>query len=119
MPPSPLFPGSRTESAKAAATTASTAVPPAASSSAPIAAATPFWAATIPPREAATGFLTTQFCISAISQHLDRIDAALVEGIVPGQPLRLVKGRAIAPDGVFRLPFGAGSLDLDRPVGAV
>src|SRR5947209_3135398 len=103
MPPSPLFHGSRTASAKAVATTASTALPPAASTSAPTAAATPFCAATTPPRDAATGFLTTQFCISAISQHLDLVDAALVEGVVTGQPLRLVIGRAIAPDGVVRL----------------
>src|SRR5207302_3534355 len=71
MLPSPLFHGSRTASAKAVATTASTALPPAASISAPTAAATPFCAATTPPRDAATGFRTTQFCISAISHHLD------------------------------------------------
>src|SRR5437879_7152010 len=104
IPPSPLFHGSRTASAKAVATTASTALPPAASISAPIAAATPFCAATMPPRDAATGFLTTQFCVSGgISQHLDRIDPARVEGIVPGKPVRLVIGRAIAPDRVFRV----------------
>src|SRR5579864_2772356 len=114
--PRPLFHGSRTASAKAVATTASTALPPAARTSAPIAAATPFCAATIPPREAATGFRTTQFCIScAISQHLDRIDTALVEGIVPGQPNRLIIRRTISPDGVFRL----AAVDLDRPIRAV
>src|SRR5216683_4057256 len=116
MPPSPLFHGSRTASAKAVATTASTALPPAASISAPTAAATPFCAATMPPRDAATGFLTTQFCVSGgISQHLDRIDPALVEGIVPGEPHRLVIRRAVAPDGVFRL----AAINLDGPVRAV
>src|SRR5947207_8278545 len=144
IPPSPLFHGSRTASAKAVATTASTALPPAASISAPTAAATPFCAATMPPREAATGFRTSQFCISAISyhldridpdhphpslprkrgregwgraisQHLDRIDPAPIEGIVPGQPRRLVIGGTIAPDGVFRL----AAIRLDGPVRAV
>src|SRR5579863_1992011 len=119
IPPGPLFHGSRTASAKAVATTASTALPPAASISAPIAAATPFCAATTPPRETATGFLTTQFCISDISQHLDRIDTTLVEGIVAGQPLRLVIGRAVTPDGVFRLPLTAAAIDLDGPIGAI
>src|SRR5216683_475321 len=110
MPPSPLFHGSRTASAKAVATTASTALPPAASISAPTAAATPFCAA--------TGFLTTQFCVSGgISQHLDRIDPARVEGIVSGKPLCLVIGRAIAPDGVFRLALP--TIDFDGPVRAV
>src|SRR5947208_766294 len=70
IPPSPLFQGSRTASAKAVATTASTALPPAASTSAPTLAATPFCAATMPPREAAIGFRTTQFCVSAILKHL-------------------------------------------------
>src|SRR5260370_12073315 len=87
IPPSPLFHGSRTASAKAVATTASTALPPAARISAPTVAATPFCAATTPPREAATGFRTTQFCVNAaISQHLDRVDPAIVEAIVPRQP---------------------------------
>src|SRR5207247_1719081 len=116
IPPSPLFHGSRTASAKAVATTASTALPPAASISAPTAAATPFCAATMPPREAATGFRTTQFCIKdAISQHLDRIDAAPIESVVAGQPLLLGIRGSIAPDGVFRL----AAIRLDRPVGAV
>src|SRR6266568_4793129 len=116
IPPSPLFHGSRTASAKAVATTASTALPPAASISAPTAAATPFCAATMPPRDAATGFLTTQFCISGgISQHLDRIDPALVEGIVPGEARGFVIGHAVAPDGVLRL----AAIDLDGPVRAV
>src|ERR1700674_336657 len=106
IPPSPLFHGSRTASAKAVATTASTALPPAASISAPIAAATPFCAATTPPRDAATGFRTTQFCVSgAISRDLDRIDTALVEGIVPGEPHCLVVRGRVAPDGVFRPAF--------------
>src|SRR5436309_5953130 len=44
MPPRPLFHGSRTASAKAAATTASTADPPAANISAPTVAAAPrYW----------------------------------------------------------------------------
>src|SRR5437879_1743165 len=116
IPPSPLFQGSRTASAKAVATTASTALPPAASISAPIAAATPFCAATMPPRDAATGFRTTQFCANAaISHHLDRIDPAPIEGIVAGEPLRLVIRGAIAPDGVFRL----AAIDRDGPVGTV
>src|SRR5207247_5706738 len=116
IPPSPLFHGSRTASAKAVATTASTALPPAASISAPTAAATPFCAATMPPRDAATGFRTTQFCANAaISQHLDRIDPAPIEGIVAGQPLRLVIRGAIAPDGVFRL----AAIDRDGPVRTV
>src|SRR5690348_3912519 len=119
MPPSPLFHGSRTASAKAVATTASTALPPDANTSAPIAAATPFCAATTPPRDAATGFLTVQFCISAMSQHLDGFDPALVERVVAGQPLRLVIRRAIAPDGVFRNPLVAAAADLDRPIRAV
>src|SRR6266481_5116931 len=104
IPPSPLFHGSRTASAKAVATTASTALPPAASTSAPTAAATPFCAATTPPREAATGFRTVQFCISGgISQHLDPIDAALIEGVMAGEASRLVIGRTIGPNRVFRL----------------
>src|SRR5260370_8582515 len=99
MPPNPLFHGSRTASAKAVATTASTALPPAASTSAPTAAATPFCAATTPPRDAATGFRTVQFCISGgISQHLDPIDAALVEGIITGEAGRPVIRRARGPD---------------------
>src|SRR2546428_668105 len=103
IPPSPLFHGSRTASAKAVATTASTALPPVANISAPTAAATPFCAATTPPRDAATGFFTTQFCVSGgISQHLDRIDPALIEGIVAGEADGLVIGRAVAPDCVFR-----------------
>src|SRR5207302_2901840 len=103
MPPSPLFHGSRTASAKAVATTASTALPPAASISAPTAAATPFCAATMPPRDAANGFRTTQFCVNAaISQHLDRINPAPIEGIVAGQPLRLLIGGAIIPHGGLR-----------------
>src|SRR5260221_8858959 len=124
IPPSPLFHGSRTASAKAVATTASTALPPAASISAPIWAATPFCAATTPPREAATGLRTAQFCVSpaispAISKHLDRVDAAVVEGIVAGQPLGFVIGGPVAPDRVFRLPPGAAVGDFDRPIGAV
>src|SRR5437763_16658964 len=118
MPPTPLFHGSRTASAKAAATTASTADPPAANISAPTVAATPFWEATTPPREAATGFRTTQFCINAaISDHLDGIDAALVKGVMPGKARRLVIGRAIRPDRILRALRGA--IDLDRPIGAI
>src|ERR1043166_1580777 len=118
MPPRPLFHGSRPARAKAAATTASTADPPAANISAPTVAATPFWEATTPPREAATGFRTTQFCINAaISDHLDRIDAALVEGVMPGEARRLVIGRPIGPDGVLRA-FRA-AIDFDRPIGAI
>src|ERR1700719_3390892 len=101
MPPRPLFHGSRTASAKAVATTASTADPPPANTSAPIAAAPPFAEATRAPREIATGFRTTQCCISGgISGHLDRIDPAFVEGIMTGEADRLVIGRAVAPDGV-------------------
>src|SRR5712691_1802077 len=120
MPPSPLFHGSRTLSAKAVATTASTALPPAASTSAPTAAATPFCAATTPPREAATGFRTVQFCINGgISQHLDPIDAALVEGIMTGEAGRLVIRRTIGPDRVFRLFLAVSAGDLDRQIRAV
>src|SRR5947209_7938 len=124
MPPSPLFHGSRTASANAVATTASTALPPAARMSAPTAAATPFCAATMPPCEAATGFRTTQFCISCVmSQHLDRIDPALVEGVMPGQASCLVIGCAIGPNGVFRLLAAAAArhppIDRNRPVRAV
>src|SRR5712691_8169466 len=116
IPPSPLFHGSRTASAKAVATTASTALPPVANISAPTAAATPFCAATTPPRDAATGFFTTQFCVSGgISQHLDRIDPALIEGIVAGEADGLVIGRAVAPDCVFR----PAAIDLDGPIRAV
>src|SRR5580704_5773272 len=118
MPPRPLFHGSRTASAKAVATTASTADPPAAKIAAPAAAATPFWEATMPPREAATGFRTTQFCINCgISDHLDRIDAAFVEGVMTAKPRRLVIGRAIGPDSVLRARFAA--VELDRPVRAI
>src|SRR5690349_11671989 len=121
IPPSPLFQGSRTESANAVATTASTALPPAARMSAPTAAATPFCAATTPPRDAATGLRTTQFCISCvISQHLDRIDPALVEGIVPGEAACLVIWCAIGPDGVLRLLAAAHrTINRNRPVRAV
>src|SRR5579862_8319251 len=116
IPPNPLFHGSRTASAKAVATTASTALPPAASISAPTLAATPFCAATTPPRDAATGFRTTQFCVRGIiSRDLDRIDTALIEGIVPGEPRRLVIGGRVAPDGVL----GLTATDLNRPVRAV
>src|SRR5690242_833436 len=105
MPPSPLFHGSRAASAKAVATTASTAEPPAARISAPTPAATPFCDTTMPPREAATGFLTTQFCMSCgISDHLDRINPALVKRVMAGQPLGLVVGRLIAPDRVLGTP---------------
>src|SRR5947207_6467306 len=118
IPPRPLFHGSRTASAKAAATTASTADPPAANISAPTVAATPFWEATTPPREAATGFRTTQFCINAaISDDLDRIDAALVKGVMPGEPHRLFIRRPIGPDRIFRALHAA--IDLDRPIGAI
>src|SRR5579863_455746 len=65
MPPSPLFHGSRTDSAKAVATTASTAVPPAARISAPTWAATPFCDATMPRFVATAGLRTVQFWISA------------------------------------------------------
>src|SRR5205085_7092007 len=121
MPPRPLFHGSRTASAKAVATTASTAEPPPASTSAPIAAATPFCDATMPPRETATGFRTTQFCISGcgISDHLDRIDAAFVEGIMTGEAAGFVIGRAITPDRVLRLLPVATLVDLDRPIRAI
>src|SRR5260370_31806892 len=120
MPPNPLFHGSRTASAKAVATTASTALPPAANTSAPTAAATPFCAATTPPRDAATGFRTVQFCISGgISQHLDPIDAALVKGIMTGQPGRLVIRRTIGPDRVFRLFFAVSAGDLERQIRAI
>src|SRR6266851_2610850 len=120
MPPRPLFHGSRTASAKAVATTASTALPPAASTSAPTPAATPFWAATMPPRETAAGFFTTQFCINgAISADLDRIDPAIVEGVMAGQPHRLVIGRAIGPDRVLRALRAGTVADFDRPIGAV
>src|SRR5918912_4114628 len=111
MPPSPLFQGSRTASAKAVATTASTPEPPAARISAPAVAATPFCEATMPPRDAATGLRTIQFCTNgAMSGHLDRIDAALVKRIVPGQTLGLVIGCAIRPDGVLRALL---TVDLD------
>src|SRR5580765_2587170 len=117
--PSPLFHGSRTESANAVATTASTALPPAARMSAPTAAATPFCAATTPPRDAATGFRTNQFCIScAISRDLDRIDPGFIKGVVAREPARFVIGRRVGPDGVLRLMSG-GAVDLDRPVRAV
>src|SRR5436190_1988666 len=120
MPPRPLFHGSRTESAKAVATTASAAEPPPASTSAPIAAATPFCEATMPPRETATGFRTTQFCINGtISDHLDRLDAALVEGVMTGEAIGFVIGRAITPNRVLRLLLVAALLDLDRPIRAI
>src|SRR5260370_26669089 len=120
MPPRPLFHGSRRDSAKAVATPASTALPPAANTSAPTAAATPFCAATTPPRDAATGFRTVQFCISGgISQHLDPIDAALVEGIMTGEASRLVIRRAIGPDRVFRLFLPVRAVDLHRQIRAV
>src|SRR5579864_7587678 len=120
IPPSPLFHGSRTLSANAVATTASTALPPAASISAPTVAATPFCAATTPPREAATGFRTSQFCVSpAISRYLERVDAALIEGIVPGEPSRLVIRGAVPPDRVLGLLLRAAALDFDRPIRAI
>src|SRR5437899_6926998 len=120
IPPRPLFQGSRTASAKAVATTASTALPPAAKTSAPTAAATPFWAATMPPRETAAGFFTTQFCINgAISFHLNRIDPVLVEGVMAAEPDRLVIGGAIGPDRVLRTLRAGTVADLDRPIGAV
>src|SRR4051794_36754097 len=125
MPPRPLFHGSRTESAKAVATTASTALPPDARISAPTRAATPFCAATTPPREAATGLRTAQFWIgpvckrSAILLHLDRVHAGLVERIMPGHFRRLVIGRAVSPHRVDRLLAALGPLDLNRPVRAI
>src|SRR4051812_13251151 len=125
MPPRPLFHGSRTDSAKAVATTASTALPPDARISAPTRAATPFCAATTPPRDAATGLRTVQFwigpnCIaSAILLHLDRVHAGLVERVMPGHFRRLVIGRAVSPRGVDGLLRAVGSLDLNRPVRAI
>src|SRR4051794_26090099 len=125
MPPRPLFHGSRTDSAKAVATTASTALPPDARISAPTRAATPFCAATTPPREAATGLRTVQFCISpvwicsAILLYLDRIDAGLVERVMPRHPRRLVIRRAVSPHRVDGLFAALGPLDLNRPVRAI
>ena len=125
MPPRPLFHGSRTDSAKAVATTASTALPPEARISAPTRAATPFCAATRPPREAATGLRTTQFCIGpACIDPADprsaprRVDAGLVERVMPRHRRRLVIRRAVSPHGVDGLLRAAGPFDLDRPVRA-
>src|SRR3954447_5671376 len=125
MPPRPLFHGSRTDSAKAVATTASTALPPAARISAPTRAATPFCDATRPPREAATGLRTTQFCTSpacvdcAMSPYLDRVDAGLVERVIPCHPRRLVIRHLVSPHGVDGLLRAVGAFDPKRPVGAV
>src|SRR3954470_10576132 len=125
MPPRPLFHGSRTASAKAVATPASTALPPAARISAPTRAATPFCDATSPPREAATGLRTIQFCTSpgcaasAMSPYLDRVDAGLVERVMPGHPRRLVIRRTVSPDGVDGLFPTLGTLGRDRPIRAV
>src|SRR5207248_495664 len=118
MPPRPLFHGSRTASAKAVATTASTAEPPAARISAPTPAATPFCEATMPPRETATGFRTTQFCMSCgISDHLDRINPVWIEGVMAGQPLGLVIGRPVTPDRVFGTLLAA--VDHQGPIRAI
>src|SRR4051812_45036553 len=116
MPPSPLFHGSRTDKAKAVATTASTAVPPAARMSAPTEAATPFCAATTPPRDATAGFRTTQFCISAMSCHLDRIDPGRIEGVIPRQSGHLVERRPVAPDRILRAAHRVAVADLQGPV---
>src|SRR4051794_21089333 len=117
MPPRPLFHGSRTDSAKAVATTASTALPPDARISAPTRAATPFCAATTPPREAATGLRTVQFWIgSAILLYLDRIDASLVERVISRHRRRLVIRHQVSPHRVDGLFASLRPLDLNRPV---
>src|SRR5579875_2655024 len=112
MPPRPLFHGSSTASAKAVAITASTALPPAARISAP------FWAATRPRAETAPGFLTSQFWVGAIrrSEDGDRVDAALVKGIMAGEPLHLVIGRRVGPHRVLGAPHPLFRCHLDRPV---
>src|SRR5690348_82970 len=90
IPPRPLFHGSTALRAKAVATTASTALPPALSTSAPIRAAVPLCDATTPPREAATGFRTSQFCVRCIpvreSADGDRIDSIRIKGVIACEP---------------------------------
>src|SRR5580704_3340908 len=113
IPPSPLFHGSRTESAKAVATTASTAVPPAARISAPTLAATPFCETTMPPREAVAGLRTCQFWVKAsMSADLDPVDPITVERVMPGEAGHLVVRRLVTPDRVFR----AAAADRERPI---
>src|SRR5580700_1727920 len=106
-------PNRSTASANAVATTASTALPPAARTSAPTVAATPFCEATIPPFEATAGLRTTQFCINgSMSADLDPVDAIAIKRVVPGELVRLVIRRLVAPDRVF----GGVLADIQCPV---
>ncbi len=60
MPPRPEFQGSTTASASAVPTAASTALPPASRIATPASAASRAWAATMPRRPVAAGFVTCQ-----------------------------------------------------------
>src|SRR5689334_9193261 len=120
IPPRPLFHGSTALRARAVATAASTALPPALSISAPIRAAVPLCDATMPPREAATGFRTSQFCVRCIplrkSADGDRIDPIRIKGVIACEPRRFVIGRGIGPYRVFRAADGAAARNLDSPI---